>query len=337
MCVMKTINIKSKHHDYSIILHENLVTLLNNYLNPEQRYFIVIDKKLEEKYKNILLECSPKSIIFPIEGGEEAKTLEGYQQLGAELLNNQISKDDILVAFGGGTITDLVGYTAATYKRGMQFINIPTTTLAMVDASIGGKNALNLGSTKNAIGTIYPPKEVLIGFDVLETLPDKHVQNGLFEALKMGLILDEALFNIFKEDYMNKLEEIIIRSIVLKKVIVEQDEDEKGLRKILNYGHTIGHAIELTTDHLLHGEAIANGMLILSKDRAYETDLRTILNKMNCPLISSINDSILNNIQNDKKAANGNIDLVIVNTVGKVQLYNVPIDELKGVIKNYVL
>lgn len=329
---MNTLTINSKRHNYNIIVYENLVTLLKKYLSPEQKYFVLIDSVLYKKYKNILLECAPNCLIMSIKGGESAKTIKTYEKVSSKLLKAKISKNDVLVAFGGGTITDLTGYIASTYKRGIKYINIPTTTLSMIDASIGGKNALNIGGIKNAIGTIYPPEQVLIGLDVLETLPEEHFLNGLFEALKMGLILDKNLFNIFKEDYKNKLKEIVIRSLELKKQIVELDEDEKGIRKILNFGHTYGHALELNPSYsLLHGQAVANGMLMLSKDKPYRNELISILEQMKCPIISDIDsDELIEVIKNDKKSNSKTIDLIEVPEVGKAIIEKIEINELKG-------
>ena len=243
------------------------------------------------------------------------------------------SKKDTLIAFGGGTITDLTGYVASTYKRGINFINVPTTTLAMIDASVGGKNALNMKDIKNAIGTIYSPVKVLVGIDSLSTLDERNYNNGLFEALKMGAILDKELFNSFvNNSYKENIEEIIAKSILLKKQIVEQDEDEKGLRKILNFGHTIGHAIELEND-LLHGEAIANGMLAVSYKKSFYNDLKTAINNLKCPLVKLNN---IKNVVNDKKVSNNKVDLIVVSTIGNAEIVPTEIEELKRMVSEYV-
>lgn len=333
---METIKIHSKRRDYEVILSDRLEEVLQPELQKEVRYFVVVDKNIPEKFIKFIKDTSPNSLIYPVKGGEDAKSFAVYQKLTSVMLENDISKKDILLGIGGGTILDLVGYTSATYKRGINFISVPTTTLAIVDASIGGKNGLNVDGVKNAIGTINPPLKVLVGLNVLESLDKRNYRNGLFESLKMGLSLDKDLYEVFKEaGEATYFKEVIYRSIMAKKSIIEQDEDEQGLRKILNFGHTFGHAFEAASNYaLLHGEAIANGMLIVSKNKEYYSELFDILSRMDCPIISSYNEEdILKYIKNDKKASKSNIDLIVVNEIGKAEIKQVSFDDLKGLVK----
>ena len=169
---------------------------------------------------------------------------------------------------GGGLVGDLSGFVASIYNRGIKFINIPTTTLSMIDSSVGGKVAVNLNDTKNVIGSFYNPEVVIIDPNVLSTLPTRHYYNGLVEALKMGLCLDKDLYNLFKHDIDSNLEDIIKMSILAKKNVVELDPKEENLRKVLNFGHTIGHAIESSNfNDFYHGEAVACGMLYFIFDK----------------------------------------------------------------------
>lgn len=331
---MNTITIKSKQHNYDVIVYEKLEELLLKNLNSQEKYFVIIDNKISDKYSSLILKAAPNSIIYSIEGGESAKTIEKFEVITSMLLENNFSKNDKLIAFGGGTITDLTGYIASTYKRGINFINIPTTTLAMIDASVGGKNAINVGTTKNAIGTIYPPVKVLVGLDSLETLDERNYNNGLFEALKMGMILDKELFDSFLANtYKQNIKDIIVKSIMLKKQIVEMDENENGIRKILNFGHTIGHAIELETN-LLHGEAIANGMLLVSYKKSFYNDLKTALNNLNCPIVTIKN---INEIKNDKKVSNNKLDLIVVEAIGKAEIVPTDLNEIERMVNDYVI
>ena len=333
---MEQIKIHSKRRDYPVILGDNLIEIMKSELDRDTRYFVVLDDKIPSKYPKFIKDLNPNSIIHVLKGSEDVKEFNVYETVTSTLLEYNFSKKDKLIAFGGGTILDLVGYVSATYKRGIEFISIPTTTLAMVDASIGGKNGINVNGIKNAIGTIYPPVKVLIGLDVLETLEPRHFNNGLIESLKMGLSLDKDLYDIFKDaQEKTYLKEVIYRSIMAKKDIVEKDEDETGLRKILNFGHTFGHAFESASDYkLLHGEAVGNGMLVVSKNKDYYADLLDILTRMNCPIVSSFNEEdLLNRIKNDKKANQSSVDLVVVNEIGKAEIVPTKFDDLKGLIK----
>ena len=333
---MVTIKIHSKRRDYPVILGDVLFEILNKELDENIRYFVVLDKHIESKFSKLIKDKNPNSIIYVAEGGEETKSFFCYQKLTSVLLEHNFTKNDMLIGFGGGSILDLVGYLSATYKRGIDFISIPTTTLAMVDASIGGKNGINVDGVKNALGTINPPLKVLIGLDVSNTLDQRNFNNGLFESLKMGLSLDKDLYDIFKEaGEKTYLKEVIYRSIMAKKEVVEKDEDETGLRKILNFGHTFGHAFESASNFaLLHGEAVANGMLVVSKNKDYYADLLDILSRMSCPIVSSYNEeNLINRIKNDKKADISSVDLIVVNTIGKAEIIPTKFNDLKGMVK----
>ena len=231
------------------------------------------------------------------------------------MLDNNFSRKDCVVAVGGGVVGDLSGYAAASYMRGIDFYNIPTTLLSQIDSSIGGKTSINLGNVKNIVGAFYQPKKVLIDPDVLSTLPERQISNGLAEAIKMALTSDRELFDILeKEDIKEKIEKIIIRSLNIKKNVVEQDEKESGLRKILNFGHTIGHGIE-TSSELYHGECVALGLIPMC-DEKIRTRVIEVLKK--CNLYNLINfdwNKITEAAFHDKKA---NGEFVTVTTVPKV-------------------
>ena len=335
---METIEIKSSIHNYKVILHDKLEELLKKELDPGKKSFVVIDSALANKYSPLLKSILTEVKLYELKGGEEAKSFDNYEKICEELLQCNFSKEDILISFGGGTISDLTGYVASSYKRGIQFVSIPTTTLAMVDASIGGKNALNVGGVKNAIGTIYPPQKVLIGLDVLETLPIVEYANGICESLKMGLALNEKLFDLFKHEELD-IEKVIKESLLTKKAVVEKDELESEYRKVLNFGHTIGHAIEFDSGYKIkHGFAVANGMLIASKGMEYYQKLKNILKKIGCPIITKFDvEKLMEAIKNDKKVSSGGINFVLAPEIGKYEIKNVSFNYIKGVIENYVI
>ena len=334
---MEAIEIKSQIHNYNIILHDNVKDLIKKELDSSAKYFVVIDNKISNKYRDLILQYLPNSYLYEIEGGECAKTFKQYEKLLKELLRKKVTKDDYLIAFGGGSISDLVGYVASTYKRGISFITIPTTVLSMVDASIGGKNSINLGKVKNAVGTIYPPVKVLIGLDTLETLEKREFNNGLFEAIKTGMILDAEIYGLLKNKSLD-LYKIIKLCLISKKNIVEQDEYDQNIRNILNFGHTFGHAFEVLSNYdLKHGEAIANGMLVMSKGKAYYDELKNMLLKLGCPQANMFDTQrVFKTIRNDKKANSRYINIVTVPEIGKGKVEKIKFSDLKGIYENYV-
>lgn len=336
---MKIINIHSKYGNYNVVLDSKLENIISTNIDLNRNYFAFIDENIPAKFVDLLIRSIPHLAIYKLQGGEQVKTFEWYERLTYYLLSNDVKKDDCLIAVGGGTITDLIGYLAATYKRGIDYISVPTTTLAMIDASIGGKTAINVENTKNAVGIIYPPINVLIGLDTLDSLEERHINNGLLEALKMGIICDSNLYNMFLDDVIKeRLEAIIQASIINKKKIVEQDEeDKKGIREILNFGHTLGHAFELNESlGLLHGEAIANGILIVSKDSNFFSEYKSILNKLNCPIIDKVDiDQTINSLLNDKKINKNGIHLVISDAIGTAKVIKTDINQIKEMLVKY--
>ncbi len=220
------------------------------------RYAIVTDQTVEKLYKE-KLELDAPFIAFP--AGEKHKTRATKAWIEDELLKEGIGRDAALIALGGGVVTDVGGFVAATYLRGIPFISIPTTLLGMVDASIGGKTGVNAPQGKNLIGAFYPPRCVLMDLAFLSTLPKQEMKNGMAEVIKYALIDDPAILKCATTS------ELVQRSVCVKKKIIESDFKESGLRAILNFGHTVGHAIETILDYQIgHGEAISIGMLIES-------------------------------------------------------------------------
>ena len=282
------------------------------------------------------LHCDAATDIV-IKAGEQHKNLQTVQRIWKTLMKHHADRNALLVNLGGGVITDLGGFAASTYKRGIKFINIPTTLLAMVDAAIGGKTGIDFGGGKNQIGTFAEAEEVIIDPVFLETLPQRELLSGLDEMLKYGFIADDKLLEINLENY----QQFITRAGEIKREIVAQDPTEKGLRKILNFGHTLGHAIEshcLTTDYpLLHGEAVALGMLgalwlsvrqlgleesILQN---FENQLPMLLSEAEVALSETDIDMILGYLVHDKKNKGEKSQFVLLKTVGN-PVWNVEVE-----------
>ena len=216
---------------YNIEVERGILERASDYLNLNRKVMIVTDDGVPSVYAEIFAKQCKEAYIKVIPQGEANKTLQTVESVLQEMLDNQFSRKDCVVAVGGGMVGDLAGVTASLYMRGIDFYNVPTTLLAQVDSSIGGKTAVNLGGIKNVVGAFYQPKAVLIDPDTLSTLSERLLINGLMEALKMGLTNDEYLVAMLQEkDWKKHLEEIIERALLIKKYVVEQDEKESHLR-----------------------------------------------------------------------------------------------------------
>ena len=261
------------------------------------------------------------SFVFP--AGEASKNGDQYLALLNHLAQHQLTRSDALIALGGGVVGDLSGFAASAYMRGIDFYNIPTTLLSQIDSSIGGKTAINFGGVKNIVGAFYQPKKVLIDPDLLKTLPSRQIANGLAEAIKMSLTSDKELFELFENKAIEaNLDEIIIRSLQIKKAVVEQDEKEAGLRKILNFGHTVGHGIESSEgmSELYHGECVALGMLPMCGE---EIRPRVLAVLKKCSLYREPEydwDKITDAAFHDKKADGNKVTVTLVNEAGNFEL-----------------
>lgn len=316
-----------------IIIERDAMLHLADYIDVNCKVMIITDDGVPERYqKQVFAQC-PQGYLHVCRHGEGAKSFPVYQQICEKLLQLNFSRKDRILALGGGVIGDLSGFVAATFKRGMKFASIPTTTLSQIDSSIGGKVAVNLGEVKNVIGTFYHPEVVLIDLNTLRTLPKRHYYNGLVEAVKAGMIADPEIFRLFEEEEIDQaLEEIITRSLIVKKHVVEEDEKEQNLRKILNFGHTIGHAIE-SIYHLhdyYHGECVAMGMMKILEDEQLKERLKSILKKMEIPLdVPYEIQEVIDFIKKDKKASGDQITIVQVREIGKAELIDMKIEDMR--------
>ena len=230
---------------YDIIVKRGSLENLYQFARLDRRVAVVTDSGVPAQYAQMVADQCKDATIITVPQGEASKSFKILETVLRQMLDFGMGRGDLVVAVGGGVVGDLAGFAASIYMRGIDFINCPTTTLSMIDSSIGGKTAVDLGDTKNIVGAFWQPKLVIVDPETLSTLPRRHFINGLAEAVKAGLLADPELFSIFeKEDVDDRIGEIICRSLRFKKSIVEQDETEQGMRKALNFGHTIGHGIE---------------------------------------------------------------------------------------------
>jgi 3-dehydroquinate synthase len=266
------IRIELEKNSYNIELKRGNLQQAGKLLNLERKVMIITDGGVPFNYAETVANQCKEAYIKVVPQGEGSKSLQTAEGILTEMLEHQFSRKDCVVSVGGGVVGDLGGFVASLYMRGVDFYNVPTTVLSQVDSSIGGKTAVNLGGIKNIIGAFYQPKAVLIDPDTLNTLPERQVINGLFEAIKMGATSDKELFDLFLTgDWKEQLDVIIEKALLIKKSVVEQDEKESHLRKILNFGHTIGHGFESAAHgRYLHGECVALGMLYMSSEEVQE-------------------------------------------------------------------
>ncbi len=325
------IHMNLKENSYDIVVERGILARAGEHLNLKRRVLIVTDSGVPQSYAETVAKQCKEPVICNVKSGEGSKSLEVFGILLQKMLENGFSRKDCVVAVGGGVVGDLSGFAASAYMRGIDFYNIPTTLLSQIDSSIGGKTAINFGNVKNIVGAFYQPKKVLIDPDVLNTLPKRQISNGLAEAIKMALTSDSELFDIFeKEDIKEKLDEIIIRSLVIKKNVVEKDEKESGLRKILNLGHTIGHGIESSENmsELYHGECVALGLIPMC-DEKIRPKVIEILKKCNLYNVIEFDwDKITEAAFHDKKADGEFVTVTIVPDVGSFELKTMKCSEV---------
>lgn len=324
---------------YDITVGRELISSADKYFNLSRKIFILTDSGVPQEYAQEIFRLSKDAFIYTVAQGEGSKSLATLENVLSAMMDFKMTRGDALVAVGGGVIGDLGGFAASVYMRGIDFYNVPTTLLSQVDSSIGGKTAVNLVNTKNIVGAFYQPKAVLIDIDTLHTLPARHAAAGLAEAVKMSLTSDSELFEIFEnEDICDDdiLEKIITRSLMIKKSVVEEDEKELGLRKILNFGHTLGHGIEAVGAKdcaLYHGECVALGMLPVCSEKVRER-LTFVLKKIGLPTKYTGNlDAALKYTVHDKKCGPGGIDVVLVEEIGKFKICKMSVSDFSILVK----
>ena len=298
----------------------------------------------EQRLTDTLVQNNYRVVRYVFKSGELAKNAETFLEILNFLATEKLNRRDVVVALGGGVVGDLAGFAAACYMRGMKFVQVPTTLLAMVDSSVGGKTGINLSAGKNLAGAFYQPHAVICDVSALSTLPDEEFTNGCAEVIKYGVIADKELFELIKKPIRNNLENIISRCATIKRDIVTEDEYETGIRKLLNFGHTIGHAIELLSNYKIsHGSAVAIGMAIetraavkagICKPDCLE-ELLHILAAYNLPCDTNYNvESLANACLSDKKRGGDTLTMIFPTEIGKCILKEIPVNEIKIIIQS---
>ena len=328
------IPVKLGKDSYDIILERGAIRKAGELLDIKGKVLIVTDSGVPAEYAETVASQFEESYIFTFPQGEQSKNFDTYRAICEKLLEYSFTRRDAVIAVGGGVVGDISGFAAATYMRGIAFYNIPTTLLSQVDSSIGGKTAIDFKGVKNIIGAFYQPKKVIIDPDVLSTLSERQIKNGLAESIKMGICFDKALFDIFRGDaYYERIDEIIERSLRIKKRVVEEDEKEAGLRKSLNFGHTIGHGIETALEgELYHGECVALGILPMCGEKIKD-EVSYILANTGLPTEYAFDrERVREIISHDKKAGGKKISVVKCDEIGSFYFEELTTDEIMNLI-----
>ncbi|MBZ5533103.1 MAG: 3-dehydroquinate synthase [Acidobacteriia bacterium] len=344
---MKRIKVRLKSQSYDVLIASGLLRHAGREVrrllpSRESRVFVVTSPNVRRRWggplEKSLQQAKLHYLVLEMNDGEPSKHLATVEQLAEQMVRAGADRKSLVVAFGGGVVGDSAGFLAAIFLRGVPVVQIPTTLLAQVDASIGGKTGVNLRAGKNLIGAFHQPRAVLVDPEVLSTLSDREFRAGLFESLKCGVIRDKKLFDfmvsrapqILKRD-STALRRIITDSIQVKAQVVAADEKESDLRRILNFGHTVGHALEAATgySHLLHGEAVAWGMIaaaIIASDAGVcseETAKQiksAVLAYGPLPPVTCATDEVLDRMAADKKTVAGSVHFVLPQKIGKVKI-----------------
>ena len=309
-----TLRMELGENGYDIVIERGCLKKAGTLLDLDRKALIVTDDGVPPQYAKTVAGACKAPTVVTIPQGEGSKSFPVLEQLLSRMLAAGFSRSDCVCAVGGGVVGDLSALAAALYMRGIDFYNVPTTLLSQADSSIGGKTGIDLDGVKNIVGTFSQPKKVLIDPDLLATLPPRQVAAGHAEIVKAGLIADAELFSLYESGEVD-VAEALRRALLVKKRVVEEDEREGGLRRILNFGHTLGHGIESVTG-LLHGECVALGMIPMCSP-AVRARLIPVLARLGLPTaVSADPDKVYAALLHDKKAAGGKIVSVFVDEIG---------------------
>lgn len=342
---MKTIHVQASK-SYDVIIGNNLLNQLGKHifmvLNRNCKVAIISDSNVYPLYgeaaTNSLTNAGFDTVNYVFPAGESSKNSETYLSILNFLAENHITRTDVIVALGGGVTGDMAGFAASTYLRGIPYIQVPTTLLAMVDSSVGGKTAIDLPAGKNLVGAFYQPSLVLCDLDTLETLPDMVFSDGCAEVIKYGVLFDADLFDHLTAHGLDFDKETVIgRCIEWKRNVVANDEFDTGVRAKLNLGHTIGHGVEkLSNFTITHGQAVAIGMSIISKAgcKAIYEQLTKVIKSFRLPTTTTFTANQLYLCAlSDKKRAGGTINLIVPIAIGNCEIVPIDVDHLESFIK----
>ena len=318
---------------YDILIERGCLQQAGQLLHLNRKVCIVTDEGVPRQYVEKLAAQCESPVIVTVDAGEETKTMETVTKLCRVMLERGFSRKDCVAAVGGGMVGDLAGFAAACFMRGVDFYNIPTTLLSQVDSSIGGKTGVNLDGVKNIVGAFWQPQKVLIDPDTLDTLSPRLYAEGMAEAVKMALASDEKLFEQLEQGDL-PVEELLYGALSIKKAIVEQDEREGGIRKLLNFGHTIGHGVESAAKgSLYHGECVAIGLLPMCS-QPVRARLQPVLERLGLPTSTDLDkEQIWQAMQHDKKSNSAGFSAVFVDQPGKAYAKNITFAEMKTILE----
>ncbi|MCD5410546.1 MAG: 3-dehydroquinate synthase [Clostridiales bacterium] len=356
---MKKIEVLLTNEKYNIYIEKGLFESSGKKMKEifvGEKITIITDDNVNplygEKLKKILEKSGFEVNTIVLAVGEKNKNFVTLNRIYKELIKFQTTRSDMIVALGGGVVGDVAGFAASTYMRGISYVQIPTSLIAQVDSSVGGKVAINLEEGKNLVGSFYQPKMVLIDPDLLKTLEQRYFNDGMAEVIKYACISDKQFFELLvsienKEVLDENITEIICRCCEMKKKIVQKDERDKSERMLLNFGHTIGHAIEKIFKHetYTHGEAISIGMYLVTTQSenlglsqvGTAVRIKELLTKFNLPyeIDKKYYEEIRNEITNDKKREGRSLNLILLKTIGEGYIMRIPIDEVNKFIETF--
>lgn len=342
---MKTVTVKASR-SYDVIIGPGLQSQLGRYAseikNPGKAA-IISDSNVWPLYGDAAVRNLEESgftvCSFIFDAGEQSKNAETYLSILNFLAEHQVTRSDLMVALGGGVVGDITGFAAATYLRGISYIQIPTTLLSMVDSSVGGKTAIDLPAGKNLVGAFYQPSLVLCDTLALDTLPEAYFRDGCAEVIKYAILYDEELFTHLEKHRLNfEREWVISRCIALKRDVVADDEFDTGNRQQLNLGHTFGHSVEASSNFTIsHGQGVAIGIAIIARTAAANKicsdstrdSILNILHKFDLPTVTDKTaETIYSYALSDKKRNGGTVNLIIPEKIGYCRIQKTPIDQL---------
>ena len=330
------ITVRTRQRTYPITIARGALKRAAELIGPcEGGAFILTDSGVPRRWVDELSAKFPRASVHVFNAGERAKNIGTYTEVLEHMAACPIRRGGTLIALGGGVVGDLGGFAAATYMRGIRYVGIPTTLLAQIDSSIGGKTAVNLGGIKNLVGAFHQPSMVIIDPDTLSTLPKRQLANGLAEAIKTAMIGDAALFAAFEGGtWKNDIQGVITACLQYKSSIVGQDEDEQGIRRILNFGHTFGHAFESASGgEYLHGECVAMGMVAILENDEIRRRLEKVLCAVGLPVSCAYEPRrIMELVSADKKASADGVTIVQVDEIGRGELRTVSYGELERIL-----
>ncbi len=351
------IQVKLPQHEYQLTIEKNLLNRVGHWVKTlwePQKIMIITDETVASLYGDQVVtdirSAGFDAEILAVPAGENSKSLQQAALIYDALAQKGLTRTDGIIALGGGVVGDLAGFVASTYMRGLHFLQIPTTLLAQVDSSIGGKTAVNSPQAKNLIGTFAQPDGVLIDPATLQTLEPRRVREGIAEIVKSAAIADKELWAYLaalqdENELLIHAEEIIAACCTIKKTVVEQDEHDTGIRLILNFGHTIGHAIEQTVGYgiITHGEAVSLGMIQIAQQaeakkempQGITRELAAMLTKFHLPIVLEQweEEKLYTALTHDKKTTHNTIRIVLLTEIGHAKVTRIPIEEMKTYLK----